>query len=205
MAGEVGHIVYGARMIHYLDGKVQDPSYWAGTLFPDIRHFGIVSRKRTHADDITLHSLVGKTSFDTGMRVHAWIDATRERYLRDKHVKEVLPWHPFVPHALKLVEDEMLYDLFSDWNLIKRVLGKIYDEELEFVVSREEIQHWHKILLDYFKHKPDDDARTALSIGIGLSEHSAREVNAVVKTLQESKKAQEIITNFLHYLEDILR
>lgn len=205
MAGEVGHVVYGARLLHYLGDKVQDPSYWAGTLFPDIRHFGIVSRKRTHIDEVTLNSLAGKDDFETGMRVHAWVDATRERYLHDRHIKETLPWHPFVPHALKLVEDEILYDVFEDWNLVHRVLGNVYDAEIEFVSSSEEIKRWHTILQKYFQKRPDDMARTELSISIGLSENSAAEVNSVVATLKESKKARDIITSFLHHLEDILR
>lgn len=205
MAGEVGHVVYGARLLHYLGDSVQDPSYWAGTLFPDIRHFGIVSRKRTHVDDVTLRSLVGVNDFETGMRVHAWVDATRERYLHDRHIKEVLPWHPFVPHALKLAEDEILYDVFEDWNLIHRVLGQVYNEELGFVSPKEEIQRWHTILQKYFEKKPDDDARTELSISIGLSESSAAEVNSVVATLKENKKARDIIMDFLRHLEDILR
>src|SRR3990167_5683372 len=77
MAGEVAHVVYGARVLTYLGDKVTGPEFWAGTLFPDIRHLGIISRQHTHPDNVSLETLVGTGDFETGMRVHAWVDATR--------------------------------------------------------------------------------------------------------------------------------
>ncbi len=205
MAGEVGHVVYAARLLTYLGNEVQDPSYWAGTLFPDIRHLGIVSRKRTHADNVGLTTLVGKNDFHTGLRVHSWIDATREHFLRKQNIKETLPWHPFVPHALKLVEDELLYDHFDDWNLIRRILHKIHDDELFYIHDERRIHEWHGTLQRYFRRKPDDGSRKELSLAIGLSSHSADELNNVVSSLKAEKKTTAILHNFLEYLEHTLR
>ncbi|MBI1834017.1 MAG: hypothetical protein HYR90_04305 [Candidatus Andersenbacteria bacterium] len=205
MAGEVGHVVYAARILHYLGEHVSDPSYWAGTLLPDIKHFGIISRRRTHAEGVSLSNLVGKTDFQTGMRVHAWIDATREKFLNEQHIKEALPWHPFVPHALKLAEDELMYDMYDDWNLIHRVLNEVRGEELEYIPSRDHVQKWHTILQDYFKQKPTNESRRRLSLGIGLSEHSSDELNSVVTMLRQQAKVQQLLTDFASRLEDILK
>lgn len=205
MAGEVGHVVYAARMLTYLDDKVSDSSYWAGTLFPDIRHLGVISRHSTHPSDISLKSLEGKNDFHTGMRVHTWIDATREKFLRDNNVKERLPWHPFVPHALKLMEDELLYNRFDDWNLIQRTLNKVYEDELFYVDSQEKIVEWHRILQDYFKEKPNDETRLALATAIGITETSARELNTVVAELSRDSRAGDLLYEFLSYLERLLR
>ncbi|MEX0649726.1 MAG: hypothetical protein WD200_01900 [Candidatus Andersenbacteria bacterium] len=205
MAGEVSHVVYAARMLTHLQGKVQGPSYWAGTLFPDIRHLGIITRRHTHIADVTLSSLAGNNDFLTGMRVHAWIDSTREKFLRDQNIKENLPWHPFVPHALKLVEDELLYEHFDDWNLIHRTLSNVFDEELHYVHDREKITTWHSILQRYFKEKPTDQSRKQLDMDIGLSESSADEVNSVVKSLQEDKRTLKLVHSFLKYLEQTLQ
>jgi len=204
MAGEVGHVVYGARLLMYLGDGVEHPSYWAGTLFPDIRHMGVVSRRRTHPKDVTLSSLSGQNDFHTGSRVHAWLDATREKFLRDAHIKESLPWHPFVPHALKLIEDEYLYDQYDDWNLIHRVLGNVYDEELAMVKDRTRVLQWHTILQNYLRNKPDDASRHELSLAIGLSENSAQEVNSVVTMLNKEKGTRMLIDTFVEHLERIL-
>ncbi len=205
MAGEIGHVVYGARLLTYLGGKVKDTSFWIGVLFPDIRHLGVVSRHRTHPRDIALRSLVGRGDFATGMRVHAWVDVTRDTYLSEQNVKEILPWHPFVPHALKLLEDEMLYDSYDDWDVISRLLNKVHDEELGFVADERAIATWHGILRQYFKKKPTDASRAELAGGIGLTAVNAREINSLVKRLREDGAAPEIIRGFWQYLEDILR
>lgn len=204
MAGEVGHVVYAARILDYLDDSVKSSEYWAGTLFPDIRHLGVVSRHRTHPEDVSLYSLVGKNDFITGMRVHSWIDQTREVFLRKENIKESLPWHPFVPHALKLVEDELLYDIFDDWNVVKRALNKVYEEELNFTNDKQRIAEWHQTLRDYLKEKPTDDSRFALTLAIGLSEKVAEELNSVVRLLQEDKATQMTLQKFWQHLENIL-
>lgn len=204
MAGEIGHVVYGARILTHLQDAVQHPMYWVGTLFPDIRHLGIVSRHRTHPSQVTLKTLKGKNDFQTGMRVHAWIDATREQFLHKAHIKENLPWHPFVPHALKLVEDELVYAHFDDWPTVIHALGKIYDDELFYIDSKERISTWHHVLQTYLKQAPTDETRKQLSTSIGLSENSADEVNSVVRMLKNDKRVHELLKTFWHQLEDLL-
>jgi hypothetical protein len=205
MAGEVGHIVYAARMLTHLEGRVHDPLYWVGTVFPDIRHLGVVSRRRTHAGDTNLQSLVGHNDFHTGMRIHAWIDATREKFLRDQHMKEHLPWHPFVPFCLNLLEDELLYPYFDDWNLIHRLLNKTYADELIYCSSTSSLQTWHTLLQHYFKNAPTDDSRAELAEAIGLSPEVARESNNIVRLLKSDGRATKMLESFWQHLETILR
>lgn len=205
MAGEVAHVVYGARLLTHLEGKIKSPSYWTGTLFPDIRHLGVISRHHTHPKDVSLENMVGKNDFHTGMRVHAWVDSTREKFLGDKNIKETLPWHPFVPHSLKLMEDELLYGKYDDWNLIHRSLNEVLDDEIYYVNSEEYIRQWHTILQQYLDQKPTDKARKELSMAIGLSENSAKEVNSVVAMLLKNKRAKTLIDEFLEHLEMLLQ
>lgn len=205
MAGEIGHVVYAARVRTYLGEKVSGHLYWIGTLFPDIRHQGIISRHRTHAAGVTLQTLTGATDFATGMRVHSWVDSTRQRFLSELNIKELLPWHPFVPHALKLLEDEFLYDGFDDWDFVSRQLNKVYEDELYFVAERDRIHAWHTVLQEYFAHAPTDLSRYKLSLAIGLSEQSAEEVNSVVARLRDHEESRALIERFLHHLEYLLR
>jgi hypothetical protein len=197
--------VYGACLLAHLGGEVSGPSFWAGTLFPDIRHLGVVSRRRTHMEGVSLETLAGANDFATGMRVHVWVDATRDQFLREANMKELLPWHPFVPHALKLLEDEFLYEKFDDWNLIHRVLSKVYDEELEYVHSKQHVLTWHSILQNYFQQAPTDESRLALSKAIGLSGNSAMEINSVVKLLRSDEETEKLMERFLRHLELLLQ
>jgi len=205
MAGEVAHVVYGARVASFLGDKVDSVAYWAGTLFPDIRHLGVASRRTTHSADVALENLAGKSDFETGMRVHAWIDKTRITFLEQANMKEELPWHPFVPHALKLLEDERLYGRYDDWNLIHRALNQVYEEELQLVHTEEQIVRWHTILQDYFRKKPDDASRYRLTVNIGISEASAKEINSIVERLRGVSAAKRLMDDFVYYLEDLLK
>lgn len=205
MAGEVGHVVYAARLLTHLGDAVSTPAYWLGTLFPDIRHLGVVSRSRTHAKEVNLQSLVGQNDFHTGMRVHAWIDRTREKYFHDQHIKEHLPWHPFVPFALNLLEDELLYDHFDDWNLIIKTLATDHPDEVRYCNSLPTIKLWHTLLQDYLKRKPSPASRSELIHAIGLSEIAAKESNNVIEHLKKDGRAQALLEQFWQHLEDILR
>lgn len=205
MAGEIGHVVYAARLLTYLQGRVRDPLYWVGTLFPDIRHLGIISRRRTHPSGVSLSSLVASTDFHTGLRVHAWIDATREKFFRDQHMKEHLPWHPFVPFCLNLLEDELLYAHFEDWNLLQRLLNEVHTDELHFINERVFIERWHTVLQSYFKEAPSSASRKALTHGIGLSPRAAEESEHVLQLLHEDGRAKKMLEQFWQYLEDLLR
>jgi len=204
MAGEVSHVVYGNRVKEYLGDRVEDASFWVGTLFPDIRHLGVVSRHRTHPEDVSLTSLVGDTDFATGLRVHAWVDATRERFLRDQNMKEALPWHPFTPHALKLYEDELLYSKFSEWDLVDRVLNTVHKEEQRLVNDEEAILRWHMVLKSYFQQKPTQASRVALSEAIGLSKTSAEEIESIVERLRSHERTQELLEEFWGELDRLL-
>lgn len=205
MAGEVGHVVYAARLLTHLGDKVSGASYWLGTLFPDIRHLGLVSRQRTHPKEVSLATVVGQTDFHTGMRVHAWIDHTRENFFREQHMKEQLPWHPFVPFALNLLEDELLYDHFADWNLILKTLATTAPEEQYYCDSLPTIQLWHTLLQDYLRRKPTDASRGELIHAIGLSEMAAKESNNVITHLKKDGRAAKLLERFWRYLEDLLR
>ena len=205
MAGEVGHVVYGQRIVAYLGdsiGKV--PEFWSGTLFPDIRHLGVVSRHHTHPSGVTLASLGGDSDFITGMRTHAWIDATREEFLRQQHIKEVLPWHPFVPHALKLLEDELLYDKYDDWDEIQHVLHKVRSDEVHFVEDKEAIESWHRTLRDYFAAPPTDETRLVLTERIGLSAAMGREFNSIISQLRKNTVARNLTEAFSLHLDGLL-
>lgn len=198
-------MVYAARVLARLGEAVRTPAYWAGTLFPNIHHLGIVSRRRTHDARVSLETVVGESDFATGQRVHAWVDTTRSYFLAELNVKELLPWHPLVPHALTMVEDAALYGHFDDWNLIHRALNKVYEEELAAVHETAHVRRWHTILQDYFHQPPQYESWLALSRNMGLSESSAEEINHVVRLLQADPRTNAVIERTVRHFEYLLQ
>jgi hypothetical protein len=205
MAGEIGHVVYAARLLTYLRDQVEDPEYWVGTLFPNIRHLNVPSRHMTHPHHVGLSSLAGNTDFATGLRVHSWVDATRSHYFAQEHMKELLPWHPLVPYAFDLLEDELLYSHFDDWNLIHRLLNTVHKAELLYTAASSDILQWHSTLQHYVKKSPTDRSRYDFSRAVGLSDATANEVNDIVDVLRDNPSAERLLKKFWQHLEHLLR
>ncbi len=204
MAGEIAHVVYAARLLSYLKNDISHASYWAGALFPNIRKVDAISRHPTHIQSITLATLRGADDFDTGMRVHAWIDETQHLYMRRERISETLPAHPLVPHALELLEDELLYDAYDNWDAVKRALLIIHSGEVAYVHERPHIETWHDTLREYFSEKPNPDSRITYCQAVGVSRTVAEETNALLERLRANPASHRALQGYLHEVEHML-
>lgn len=205
MPSEISHVVYAARLLTNLGDSVKEPSYWLGTVFPNIRHLNVVSRYPLHVDKVTLYSLVSNTDFVTGMRVHAWIDATSVHFYHSYNAQELLPYHPLLKPALRITEDKLLYDYFPDWNLIHRLLNTVHEFETNLVDEEKFIKQWHTMLQNYFSHQPNKDSITDWLVREGATKHSANEIYALSEQLAEDKKVKNFFRDFWQHLEQLLR
>ncbi len=201
MVGEISHIVYAARLLSFLDDDVSNASYWNGVVFPNIRRINIQTRHHTHVHPISITSLKGSNDFLTGMRVHAWIDEMHDHYERHQAITGHIPDHPLIPYARTLLEDELLYDAFLDWHVVRKALRTIHHDELYYVHERASVRRWHDILQTYFHHKPDDESRLLFSHAIGISKPVAQEVNTTVNLLREMPEVQKFLEGFLRDIE----
>lgn len=204
MAGEISHVIYAARVLTALTGRVSHHSYWVGTVFPDIYRLHIAHRYPTHPRPVTLSNIVGQNDFRTGMRVHAWIDETRCRYMHERRAYERLPWHPLLPYAFELFEDEMLYAAYDDWDIVRRALTTIHPDETTILHEQFQIQQWHRALETYFRETPSDSSRIAFGTSIGISEATSSDANTLVAMLRRNPTAKEILNGYLEELEHML-
>lgn len=204
MAGEISHVIYAARVLTALQGRVSHHSYWVGTVFPDIYRLHIAHRYPTHPRPVTLSSIVGQNDFRTGMRVHSWIDETRGRYMHERRAYERLPWHPLLPYVFELLEDEVLYSAYDDWSIIRRALNVIHPDEITILHEQSQIEAWHRALERYFREAPSDESRIAFGTSVGISEATSRDANELLIALKRSGIAQEILNGYLGELERML-
>ncbi len=204
MAGEIAHTIYAARLLTHIGDDVSDPSYWIGALFPDIYRIGRTSRYPTHPRSVSLSTIVGNNDFVTGMRVHSWIDDTREKYFREHSALEKLSWHPLLPFAFELFEDEILYGSYDDWGHITAILSTIHADEELLIHNRPHIQAWHALLANYFRAAPDDTSRRIFMEKLQIPSAIIQEVNGVVADLKANDTAQEILMDYIRSIEHIL-
>lgn len=192
MASQITHVVYGKKIFDR-HPNLSWKGFLIGTLFPDIRHYAKISRDKLHVQG-TSESLIPKNdSFKAGMYVHSLVDEKREKYISSKGIYDLLPKSKYVSSALKLVEDELVYDEIKNWEAIIRVLDSYSEEEFGVGIKKDEIKNWHKVLQEYFKKKPDFSGWRKMAFDMSYSEKVARDVFKEVKIIRDNPKVLNII------------
>jgi hypothetical protein len=157
-AGPITHVYLADKWMKKegrLDEK-QQRSFIVGTLFPDIRYLGVISREKTHEQNVSLED-IQKTASDflKGKKFHAFVDDIRaalvERWRIDDRFNSVPKEHRET--FLKLLEDEILYEKINPAK-ISTYLDELDPEEKHFGISNADLDHWHQRLQYFFKAPP---------------------------------------------------
>jgi hypothetical protein len=135
------------------------PEFIRGTLFPDIRYLKVLKREDTHEKNPHLKDLIeSKASpFIKGMKLHAYIDVVRERFVVQYKIYKHLSKISRKYHAtfLKLVEDQIIWDKINHSQAIT-MLETLDDQERKWGVSEKDLLKWHFWLTNYLLTPPSD-------------------------------------------------
>lgn len=157
MASQISHVVYGKKIfgrVSKLKKGLEWRKFLLGTTFPDIRRLAGLDRRLLHWDTKDFESIATHTSFDAGIYAHSWVDTQRSAFLKRSGVFDYVSSDPITNSALKLVEDQIVYEKITNWQEIISMYDGVLLEEAE-LVSTDIVERWHKGLKDYFKRKPD--------------------------------------------------
>ncbi|MDI6778354.1 MAG: hypothetical protein QMD77_04130 [Patescibacteria group bacterium] len=193
MASQIAHVVYAKK---YLDRHpaMNADLFLLGTLLPDVRRVtDEVKRKDTHIIykelDLELKDL---SPFEAGYRFHLWCDMRREEILNKYDFYSLKRTNAIDPTA-KLVEDELVYDKYKNWEKLRWLLNNPPEIKTELPVSRETIERWYSIIAKYFEKKPDDKTIKAFLFKQRKLRGQTDEIIDGVKKLKENKKATDIL------------
>lgn len=194
MANPVSHVVYAQKYLEKNPRKGGE-IFILGTLFPDLRRITKgMARKDTHMHFVNIDlDFEGMNLFDAGWKFHAWCDMRREEILNKYKFYSLKGANAIDPTA-KLVEDELLYDKYKNWEKLRYVLNNPPIIHTSLDVSQETIERWYAILAKYFQKKPDD--RT-MKIFLSKQSSNKKEIEEIidgVQKLRENQKATEILT-----------
>lgn len=170
-AGPLTHVYLAERWIE-LNEEYTDEEHRAcllGTLFPDIRYLGVISRDATHEKAITTEAIAATDDpFLKGMRIHAFVDEVREQFAEQWGAFKLLDDAPQQHRTtlLKVVEDEILHSR-SHWGYVLAYLTTIVDGEVESGISEAAIAKWHRILSIYFGREPSLLIHQMALLGLG--------------------------------------
>lgn len=182
MAAFVTHIVLADKVIHHFP-NISKPDYFAGTIFPDIRHLNIISHDETHLTDFKINK--SDSSFIVGMKVHALVDKQREDFIVRNLVYEKYPHIQHLQTCLKIYEDIVLYSKIQNWDQICKYFQTISQEERNYNIPEEKLKKWHQIFINHVKHKPNDQTIYETYASVGQDDRSEDFVKGVNQILND--------------------
>jgi len=196
MASQISHVVYGRKIFsRYKDKNLSWPEFLVGTVFPDIRYVAKIDRKITHDFDVSEEIAPNSSSFKVGMYVHSYVDEKREGILKKKSVYDLgLAKNWLFPTALKLVEDEIMYSKYHNWNEAVDALDTYYNEEYEYVPNKRIVEKWHNLNKRLFEAKPDAEAWREMILKMGFEKDVPVEVMEQIGLIRNNNKIISILS-----------
>ena len=193
MAFPVSHVVYAKK---YLDQHpaINADMFLLGTLLPDIRRVtDEVTRYDTH--QIFKHvdlNFKKMDDFQAGWKFHLWCDMRREEILNENNFYK-LPYTIDYDAPPKLLEDELVYEKYRNWEKLTLLLNNPPFIEDELPVSRETMERWYAIMGKYFEKKPNDKTMKTFLFKQRRLRKRADDIVDLVRKLRENRKVVEIL------------
>jgi len=193
MASQVAHVVYAKKYLDRYPAMNKD-LFLLGTLFPDVRRVAPeIRRSDTHHAferlDLDFDNL---SSFEAGWKFHLWCDMRREEIL-SKYEFYKLPYTTFHDVPSKLLEDELVYEKYNNWEKLCLILNNPPEIKTDLNITQEVIKHWYAILAKYFEKKPNEKTIKAFLFKQESLRSQADELVDLVVRLRNNSKVVEIL------------
>lgn len=196
MAFQVSHIIYAQKYFEkYPSNVIDKDEFMLGCVFPDVRRIDHnIKRAETHlCHDCIDMNFEKLNSFEAGWKFHLYCDMKREEILNRHNFYSIKGAGEFAGTANKLLEDELLYDYYNNWEKLVLYFNNVPKMETGIDVSRETFELWYAIIARYLEKKPDNKSmHVLLSKQPSLVAKADGIIDAVSK-LREDKKAVEIL------------
>ena len=212
MASQIAHIVYakkyfdkienGKAVENFLDEekvhhahRINRDEFILGAVFPDIRRIEpSIKRKDTHLRFQPLDlDFSGLTAFEAGWKFHLYCDMRRDEILNRCGFYKLAKTTELYGHPAKLLEDELLYDKYDNWEKIVNYFRNPPLVTLEIGADRPTFVLWYAILAKYVENKPEQKSmRAFLSKQLSLSQKTD-EIMIAMAELKKNKKAAALL------------
>lgn len=205
MAMQITHIVTADKLFDNYFRHFNKKEFYIGTVFPDIRYLGDVSRHETHNYELCLHDVIQETdSFVAGMKFHSLIDLVREDFVSQEGIYELFEADTDKYSVPKLLEDELLYSKVNDWSAVAAFLTDILPQEASYPIPHDNLEKWHINIHRYVAQPPTDETRYAYAHNLGLPEERIVVLLDSLAVLRDQPRAHEITDDFYARLEELV-
>ncbi|MFO1258500.1 MAG: hypothetical protein U1E78_08860 [Gammaproteobacteria bacterium] len=175
---------------HEVKDKIARRDFIIGTLFPDIRYMGHVSRSQTHEKHVTLERIDKENNFfKKGMLFHAYVDEQHEKFTNKSKAYVNLPKDIKSSREIfiELISDEIIFD--EAWiKPLARDINTVINDEKILGLTELDLYPWHMLLNAYFMDPPSENLKRLNYLGRDLKFLKAKTVETWSKKLPEMKE-----------------
>jgi hypothetical protein len=212
MASQITHIVYAKKYFDRLESvglndiddekkllmpsnKINKDEFILGCVFPDIRRIDkTIKRKDTHLRFEPLNlDFSGLTSFEAGWKFHLFCDMRREEILNKHNFYSFKNDTEFYIQAAKLLEDELAYDDYDNWEKIISYFNNCPYIKNDLNINQETFSLWYAILAKYIEKKPSNKSIRIFASKVIEDFEDINQIMNSIEKIREDKKAIGIL------------
>ena len=191
MSSPVSHFVYANTYLARHPER-DTAAFLAGSVFPDIRYLGTVTRAATHSPGkVTAEMMRSETdSWKAGTQHHNRVDDAWEAYVK-KNAPDLFSDELSV-RALKMLEDEITYPLIPDWLPIRVALRVVPNQEQKLVEPDISLK-WHRLLIKLVVAPPSRERRDNFLRELKYEDEEMDLLDRRVRALRVDPKVQKLL------------
>ena len=193
MATPLTHIILTESIYKNTFANSKKIDFLVWTLLPDIRYLDrSIPRDKFHTDNMNLEIVVSAdSSFKKWVLFHSLLDQVRDTFYIEKWIY-VRWWDEEFIIALKLLEDELLYDKISNWDTIMEDIHQ-FDYTTISDVNLDVLKKRYALLIQLMSRKPDNKSRELFMLWIWMSSEYITKINRIIWTIKADKKYESLI------------
>jgi len=193
MATPLTHIILSESIYYDVFSPERQWDFMVGTLLPDIRYLDkSIPRDKYHRENMFLSTVKSaSTPFQQWLYFHSLLDQVRDSFYIQRGI--YVPWvnEDFII-ALKLLEDEVLYNKISDWETIIAYMQS-FDYAVLPDIQSDILRTWYGLIINLMSRKPDDESRKAFMIGLWMPIGYIEKINWIVADLKKEPTSYTLI------------
>ncbi len=188
------HVIIADQVYDKYFRQLYKQAFIIGTCFPDIRYPAKIKRNLTHFREVTLQQIQGQESFQAGVLFHSLTDRLWNTYMREQDVYQYCKFNAINHHALKLLQDQVIYENILDWKAFTKYFDTVLPQEQVFGINEQLLRSWHSSLANYMSKSPcQHDIKMLES---SMTAEVINDIHASYKMLSQKSPVIKILEEF---------
>jgi len=197
MATELSHLFYAQKVLAKDLGFFNKKDFFLGTVFPDIRYLGVITREESHGQLKSFNEISEvESSFMAGVHFHTLMDYARQTFIRNNgFYRKYENGHQYTISG-KLFEDFLLFKQVENKAEIIESFLKVTKEGIGFNIEEQAIQSWFNEIAKYLEVGPNNESIERFLRFLGFRDEPITLILNNIEKMLSDPWLNDLITEF---------